>query len=123
VATGGVPRLDRPDIEQAVAWHYGEAVFEATPLRDALKQLQRYDRQKVEIRDAQSARKLISGRYKTGDTRAFANSVGVLLDLDVDITPGKIVMRPANSFASRSGLSTPASRAFDRQSAAHEAQE
>jgi transmembrane sensor len=118
IGSGGIGHLDRPDIEQAIAWHFGQAIFDATPLRDALKEMQRYDRRKVEIAESVSGNELISGRYKTGNIEAFANSVGVLLNLRVNVTPDKIVMRFPDSSTPRSAPTPSALHNAERQSLA-----
>lgn len=84
-------KVDRPNIERALAWQRHEASFDATPLSDAIAEINRYSRTKIAMsNDVQVANYLISGIYRTGDSAAFAHAVAMLYDLEVRETDGRI---------------------------------
>lgn len=84
-------KLDRPNIERTLAWQRNEASFDATPLADAIAEINRYSRTKIVMsRDVQEAHYLIAGVYRTGDSAAFAHAVAILYGLEVRETDGRI---------------------------------
>lgn len=77
-------KVDRPNIERALAWQRHEASFDATPLSDAVAEINRYSRTKIAMsNDVHEANYLITGVYRTGDSAAFANAVAMLYGLKV----------------------------------------
>jgi transmembrane sensor len=74
------------------AWRFGEAIFNATPLSEAITEMNRYDRRQIGVADEALGRRPISGRYETGDNEAFAHSVGLLFGEEVRVTPDQIVI-------------------------------
>ncbi|MBY0302688.1 MULTISPECIES: FecR family protein [Sphingomonas] len=69
---GGRPTLDDRGAEGAAEWQSGRLTFAATPLRDVVAQLQRYDRRRIVIADPGLAAHLYSGSLKTqGGTDAL----------------------------------------------------
>lgn len=84
-------KVDRPSIERALAWQRHEASFDATPLADAIAEVNRYSRTKISMSgDVHKADYLISGVYRTGDSAAFANAVAMLYGLKVREIEGRI---------------------------------
>lgn len=87
-------KVDRPNIERALAWQRHEASFDATPLSDAIAEVNRYSRTKIAMSsDVQESNYLISGAYRTGDSAAFANAVATLYGLRVREIDGRIELR------------------------------
>ena len=69
---GGRQRLDDRGAEGAAEWQDGRLTFAATPLRDVVAQLQRYDRRRIVIADPGLAAHPYSGSLKTqGGTDAL----------------------------------------------------
>ena len=92
---GRVPddmRQDRPDVLAATAWQGGRAVFDNTPLNEAIAELNRYDRRQLVIADPAVGDLRISGSYETGASEAFASSIAELLPVAVSHQPGEIVL-------------------------------
>jgi len=86
-----VEKLDRPNLERALAWQRQVASFDATPLADAIAEINRYSRTKIAVSsDVQEANYLITGAYRTGDSAAFANAVAMLYGLKVREIDGRI---------------------------------
>lgn len=63
------------------AWPRRMLQFEATPLADAVKQVNRYSRKQVRLAQPGLGDRRISGAYHAGDAEAFARSVAVALGL------------------------------------------
>lgn len=84
-------KIDRPDIERAMAWKRNEAVFQDTPLAGAVDEINRYSRTQVTLsNDVQQANLNVSGVFRTGDSAAFASAVAVLHGLKVREAEGRL---------------------------------
>lgn len=84
-------RLDRPRVEQLVAWTRGEAAFDAAPLADAVAEMNRYSRTPIQIVGIHPGNHLpVSGVFRTGDNEAFAQAVAALHGLTVQTFTGRI---------------------------------
>lgn len=96
--TGGaaLSSLDRPNVEQATAWQRNEAVFDATALRDAVAEMNRYSRTKIVLVDGLGDSSLrVSGLYRTGDNTGFAQAVAHLHGLKVRAEAGRLELAKA----------------------------
>jgi transmembrane sensor len=82
VADGHVSIPRHADASEASAWTSGRLTFRSVALDDAIAEVNRYAVHKV-VLDGPPAlgRELITGVFDTGDTKSFADAVGVLLDL------------------------------------------
>lgn len=94
---GDGDRLEAPkpiDVSEATSWTGGRLVFRATPLADAVAEVNRYSTQKivVDTRELQAVR--VNGVFQVGDAQAFASAVSGLFNLDVDQTKGEIRLKP-----------------------------
>ena len=88
---GGAARVDRPRMDQVLAWKRGEAIFDNTALLDALAEMNRYSAVPVVVADPQALGGLrVSGLFKTGDNASFAHAVAVLLGLVVREGPDRL---------------------------------
>ena len=77
------PKLDSPQIEALLAWRRGELVLDHTPLGEAIAEMNRYETKPL-IADATLGNRLrISGIYRIGDTRGFAETIAKLYRLQV----------------------------------------
>lgn len=72
------PKIETVDVRKAAGWTTGRLIFEATPLRSAIAEVNRYSLAQVELRDAGLADVNVSGAFDAGDTDAF---VAALQDL------------------------------------------
>ncbi|WP_372784836.1 FecR family protein [Phenylobacterium sp.] len=82
VADGRVSAPHPTDAAEAAAWTSGRLTFRSVALEDAIAEVNRYAAHKV-VLDGPPAlgRQPITGVFDTGDTKSFADAVGVLLDL------------------------------------------
>lgn len=88
---GAAARVDRPRLDQVVAWRRAEAVFDATPLADAVAEMNRYSRTPIVLVDAPALAALrVSGLYRTGDNAAFAQAVAALHGLRLRTAEGRL---------------------------------
>lgn len=94
---GGDNRIiDRPKLDNFLAWRRGELVLEQMLVADAVAEMNRYSRTPMVLNDPQVAGARISGVFKTGDSETFAHTLARLYGLQVHRRGRKIVMeRPA----------------------------
>jgi len=85
------PQVDRPNLEQLVAWRRSEAVFDDTRLVDAVAEMNRYSRTPIVLVDDSGLANLrVSGIYRTGDVAGFANAVAALHGLQSRERDGRL---------------------------------
>ena len=84
-----VPALDRPALDQVLAWKRGEAVFDNVSLQEALAEMNRYSAMPIVV-DPSLTQLRISGQYKTGDNASFARAVATLHGLAVREHAGRL---------------------------------
>lgn len=83
--------LDRPNVEQVMAWRRREAVFEEASLADAVDEMNRYNRTPLVLLGGLRAAKLhVSGVFRTGDTAGFARAVAALHGLTLRERDGRL---------------------------------
>lgn len=94
--SGAPIRIDRPRLDNFLAWRRGELVLDQTPVAEAVAEMNRYARTPMVLDDPGVGRARISGVFKTGDTDAFAHTLARLYGLRVERRPGKLLLvRPA----------------------------
>jgi len=89
-AERAVMDLDRPRIEQVTAWTRSEAVFDDTPLPDAVAEMNRYSRVPIVLGDPSLSSRRISGLFRTGDPAGFARALAALHGLVVHEHPDRL---------------------------------
>jgi transmembrane sensor len=93
--TGGAApttqQLDRPRLDQVVAWKRSEALFENATLAEAVAEMNRYSRTPIVLMDdlADSGWR-VSGQYRAGDNAGFAHAVAALHGLVVREGQGRL---------------------------------
>jgi transmembrane sensor len=71
--------LDRPRLDQALSWRRGEVVFDDIALLEAVAEMNRYSTRAIVVRDTAAVRSMrVSGVFRTGETRQFANALAEL---------------------------------------------
>jgi transmembrane sensor len=89
------PQLDRPPIDQVIAWRRNEAVFDDASLSEAVAEMNRYSRKPVALEGNESVKGLrISGLFRTGDNAAFARAVAALHGLVVYEREDRLELAP-----------------------------
>jgi transmembrane sensor len=90
-------QMDRPPVDQLMAWRRSEAVFDDVPLPDAVAEMNRYSRQPVVLVGGESSKGLrISGLFRTGDNVAFARAVAALHGLVVHDRENYLELAPGS---------------------------
>jgi transmembrane sensor len=90
-------QMDRPQVDQLMAWRRNEAVFDDAPLSDAVAEMNRYSRQPIVMVGPDSFRRLrISGLFRTGDNVAFARAVAALHGLVVHDRQDHVELGPSS---------------------------
>lgn len=85
------PRLDRPRLEQLLAWQRSEAVFDGATLAEAVAEMNRYSRTPLVLAgDLAGSDQRVSGQFRTGDNAAFAQALALLHGLSVHERPGRL---------------------------------
>ncbi|MEW9856669.1 FecR domain-containing protein [Novosphingobium sp. M1R2S20] len=79
-----------------VQWISGMLVFEATPLDEAVRAINRYNTVQIRMLDKAIARQRITGAFRASDPQAFAKAVAAMFDQKVSASnPGEIVLVPS----------------------------
>ena len=90
-----VMQMDRPHVDQLMAWRRSEAVFDDVPLSDAVAEMNRYNRHSIVLVGIESSKGLrISGFFRTGDNVAFARAVAALHGLVVHDRQDRVELVP-----------------------------
>ncbi|MBT9491831.1 MAG: iron dicitrate transport regulator FecR, partial [Paucibacter sp.] len=77
-------QMDRPRMDQALAWKRGEAIFDDVSLLDAVAEMNRYSLTPIMLAGADTLHDLrVSGVFRTGDNAKFAHAVAALHGLVV----------------------------------------
>lgn len=88
---GTRPQMDRPNLEQVVAWKRSEAVFDNVPLAEAVAEMNRYNRTPIVLSGAAATTdQRVSGQFRTGDSEGFARAVASLHGLVVHERSGRL---------------------------------
>jgi transmembrane sensor len=84
-------RVDRPNVERAMAWKRSEAIFDDTGLADAVAEMNRYNRTPIVLLDGlESSGLRVSGLYRTSDSAGFAHAVAALHGLGLHEQAGRL---------------------------------
>ena len=84
-----------PSLDREEAWVAGRAVFNETPLRDAIAEMNRYTRRPVRLNDPALADLQISGTFSVDDVNAFARALAEVFSLRVENSNDAIVLTRA----------------------------
>lgn len=96
------PRPAPVDVAAASSWTSRRLTFHGTPLRDAVAEVSRYDRTRIELDVGSLADSRISGVFDAGDTQTFISSVAEFHDLTVS-HPAKGVIRLSRKHGADAG--------------------
>jgi transmembrane sensor len=88
-------QVDRPRMDQVLAWKRNEAVFEDVALSDAVAEMNRYSRTPiVVVGDSVLSGLRVSGLFRTGDNAGFARAVAALHGLVVRERSDRLELAP-----------------------------
>jgi transmembrane sensor len=83
----GAVTVRNTDTARLAAWRDGEVYFDATPLDDAVAEMNRYARHPIKVADAKTASLRVSGAFRTAEADTFAETMGDLFSLPVKTAP------------------------------------
>ena len=90
------PQVDRPHVDQVLAWKRGEAVFDNASLPEAVAEMNRYSATPITVNSTGAMNNLrVSGVFRTGDNRGFARALAKLHGLLVRELPDRLELAPA----------------------------
>lgn len=92
VPANGAPAVDRPTIDEQLAWLRGQVSFNDSPLIDAVAELNRYGGPPLMLADPALGELRISGVFQTHDAAEFAAAVARLEGLELEHRDGAIVL-------------------------------
>lgn len=72
---GATSVVSSVDIEQAISWTSGRVIFRDTPLRDAVKEINRYSDRKLILADPATGAFPVNGVFLTGQPARFARAI------------------------------------------------
>jgi transmembrane sensor len=82
------------DAEAATSWSRGYHVFRATPLREVVREVNRYAVRKIRIADLSLAELPVSGSFKVGDAQSIATALPATLPVRVVEQGGETILAP-----------------------------
>lgn len=90
----GTGQWSRRDVDTAVAtsWTRGFLVFNATPLAQAIAEINRYSKRKLRLADPSLGNLQLSGSFRLGDAAATANALPYVLPVTVHSEGTEIVV-------------------------------
>jgi len=83
MAAGRPDRIDRPELDDLIAWQSGRLAFRNETIAQAIAEMNRYTTRTLIVSDARVSAMRLSGVYRVGDPEAFARSLAVLLPVRV----------------------------------------
>jgi transmembrane sensor len=89
---GDQARLEVTSLDKAVAWRRGEIIFDDTPLSDAVKELNRYNKTELVVEQPQAQAVRVTGLFQAGDSLSFAHAVAQSYGLTVEERTDTIVL-------------------------------
>ncbi|MCW1430764.1 FecR family protein [Novosphingobium sp. JCM 18896] len=93
-ARGNRIAVDSEDVHALASWREGLLVLHDRDLRSAAAEMNRYDARHIEFADERTARMRISGAFRLGDTKAFAEALTDVLPIETaESTSNRIVLK------------------------------
>jgi transmembrane sensor len=81
-----------PELQTELSWRRGLLVFHHTTLAEAAAEFNRYNRQKLVIEDAGTARMELRGTFRANDAPAFAHMAKAVMGVQVEFRGDDIVL-------------------------------
>ena len=84
--------VSKDTLDTSLSWRRGVLVFDRTPLYEAVRELNRYNTEKVVIADPQTAQTTIGGTFEATNVAGFVRVAHAVLGLRVQYRPGETVI-------------------------------
>lgn len=88
----GREQMERPDIQDVMAWQSGRAAFRSETLNEAVAEMNRYSNQPIILADPAIASLRISGVFSVGDNARFARTLQNLLPVKAHVGASQIMI-------------------------------
>lgn len=88
------PQMDRPELAKLTAWQSGRVNMDALTLAEAAVEMNRYSPVQIEVHGS-AAELRLSGMFRIGDSRNFANAVARTYGLSMEEDGRRIVISDA----------------------------
>ncbi len=95
VGAASAPKIDHPRLQAVTAWRAGEVLLDDTPLPEAIAEMNRYSETPLRLEGDGLAGLRVSGIFRSGETQAFARTVGAQFGLAVVEQPDRILLAQA----------------------------
>jgi transmembrane sensor len=92
-AAGSEPDVDTPAVSDVVSWQRGEIVMNGMRLSEAVAEMNRYSHSSLSVASDAAANLVISGVFKSGDSRSFAKAVAQTYALQIEEHEDNIVLK------------------------------
>lgn len=79
-------------IERSLAWRDGEIALEGETLDEAVAIFNRYNKQRLVVRDPALGREQLVGLFQVNNPAGFATTLKATLDVEVAISPDEIIL-------------------------------
>lgn len=90
--TAPSPAVERVDAARATSWTTGRLVFDRTPLKAAVAEVNRYSKRRIELRAGEIADIPVSGAFDAGDVDGFVSAVAELYPVEVGPSPDNVIV-------------------------------
>lgn len=98
LTTAHRPVVTTVDTTTATSWTTGRLIFEQTPIRAAIAEVNRYSERQIVLQAPQIADTLVSGAFDTGDIDGFVAALGDLYPVTAERRPdGTVLISGPNS--------------------------
>ena len=87
-----VDKLDKAQVDELLAWREGRIYFDETPLADAIKEINRYNKLQLRLDGDAIADQRIGGAFSVYNAREFAQALEVVLGAEVQEGFGELVV-------------------------------
>jgi len=87
-----VTRKPASALADTLSWRSGFVVFHNATLREAASELNRYNAEQIVLADDGAARRVFGGKFRTTDSKRFADVIGTALGLHVEHRGNEIVI-------------------------------
>lgn len=77
-------RISRVDPQRETSWRNGQLIFDNTPLREAIGELNRYSSTHIQLADPKLGDLRLSGTFATGGTKTFVEAVTAYFPLQIE---------------------------------------
>jgi transmembrane sensor len=84
ISPAKAPRIVTAEPDRMQSWRQGKLIFDATPLAEAVAEVNRYGGKPIRLADAATGRIKVSGVFHVGRSEAFVESVTVALPIEVE---------------------------------------